>query len=210
MISARKRRINFFLKTNKRLLKGLIVDLGGSKKFKETNKHLFNDSNKYFSVNKDKNSKCDHISNFPDINLPKNYADNVLCLETIEYISDPIKFLKNIHELLKKNGYLIISSPFMFPIHHDYESDYYRLSISFYKKHLDELFHFEKIVTTGGLFEILFDSIRIKFSYKINFINKFFLLIWSILRPIFTFLDFCIFKDNHYVNSGYILVLKKI
>ena len=144
------------------------------------------------------------------LNLPKNYADNVLCLETIEYISDPIQFLKNIHELLKKNGYLIISCPFMFPIHHDYESDFYRLSISFYKTHLNELFHFEKIVTTGGAFEIFFDSIRIKFSYKINFINKFFLLIWNILRPIFTFLDFCIFKDNHYVNSGYILVLKKI
>ena len=61
MISARKRRLNYFLKTNKHLLKGLIVDLGGSKKFKETHKYLFNGKNKYFSVNKDKNLKCDNI-----------------------------------------------------------------------------------------------------------------------------------------------------
>jgi len=210
MLSARKKKINKFLNQNKNLLTGLIVDLGGSSKFKDKNNHLFVNANKYFSVNKDENIKCDLNCIFPDIKLPDSFADNVMCLETIEYVSDPAKFLLNIHKLLKNNGHLILSSPFMFPIHHDSASDFYRLTLSFYKYHLKNLFKFKKVITIGGPFEILFDSIRTKFSYKINFISKILLLIWSIFRPLFTLLDFLIFRKNNYANSGYFLVLQKI
>ena len=210
MISARKRKININLEKYKNLLTGLVVDLGGSDNYKKKNKHLFNYTDKYYSINKDTVTKCDLNCTFPDINLPSDFADNVLCIETIEYVADPVKFLNNIHKLLKKNGYLIITSPLMFPIHHDSINDFYRLTISFYKSNLEKKFYFEQVVAIGGPFEILFDSIRTKFSYKLNFYNKFLLMIWSGTRPIFTFLDFLLFKKNEYANSGYFLVLKKI
>lgn len=54
------------------------------------------------------------------------YFDVVFCLEVFEYIYDPVSALENIMCVLKKDGLLYISFPFLYPHHAPESSDYLR------------------------------------------------------------------------------------
>jgi len=51
--------------------------------------------------------------------------DFVLCTEVMEHISEPEHLLKEVYRILKKNGKLLITVPFMVPVH-EAPHDYYR------------------------------------------------------------------------------------
>jgi len=43
--------------------------------------------------------------------------DVIFCLEVFEYLYDPVQAMKNIKRFLAKNGMLIVSFPFIYPVH---------------------------------------------------------------------------------------------
>lgn len=69
-----------------------------------------------------------------DLNKRLDYAeykytdkyDVIFCLEVFEYIWNPMQALINLNFLLKENGVLYISFPFMYPHHDPYGIDYMR------------------------------------------------------------------------------------
>lgn len=63
------------------------------------------------------------VSTFVDVE-----HDMAFCMEVLEHVRDPESVLINIHNSLKRGGKLILSVPFLFPIHGD--EDYFR-----YTKH---------------------------------------------------------------------------
>ena len=50
----------------------------------------------------------------------------VFCLEVMEYIFDPMSCLNSIAALTKRQGKLIITFPFVYPVHKPIEADYLR------------------------------------------------------------------------------------
>lgn len=52
-----------------------------------------------------------------------NRFDSVFCLEVFEYIYDPIQAIKNLNNLLKTNGILYITFPFLYPPHNPIDRD---------------------------------------------------------------------------------------
>ena len=56
----------------------------------------------------------------------KNSYNIIFCLEVFEYIWNPIQVLGNINNLMKENGILYISFPFIYPIHNPEGKDYLR------------------------------------------------------------------------------------
>lgn len=58
-----------------------------------------------------------------DLNVPLSEEmgfgkyDSIFCLEVFEYVYDPLIALKNIKKLLSKNGKLVVSLPFLYPLH---------------------------------------------------------------------------------------------
>ena len=52
-----------------------------------------------------------------DMNFKDENFDLVLLLEVLEHVDEPFKAAKEIHRVLKPNGYLIASTPFTFGIH---------------------------------------------------------------------------------------------
>jgi SAM-dependent methyltransferase len=61
-----------------------------------------------------------------DLNSPiylNEKFDLVFCLEVFDYIYDPIQALKNLRELVKPEGKIIISFPFIYPVHEPREVD---------------------------------------------------------------------------------------
>lgn len=52
-----------------------------------------------------------------------NHFDSVVSFEVFEHLKNPSDALKEINRVVKKNGYIIITSPFLYPLHekpHDY------------------------------------------------------------------------------------------
>lgn len=61
-------------------------------------------------------------SSFPDANF-----DAVVIMEVLEHVVDPMRAASEIHRLLKPGGALILSTPFIFPLH-DRPYDFYRFT----------------------------------------------------------------------------------
>ncbi|MFH1420530.1 MAG: class I SAM-dependent methyltransferase [Candidatus Aenigmatarchaeota archaeon] len=59
--------------------------------------------------------------------LPKSSFDVALCTEVLEHVKEPSEVLKELNHLLKPNGYLVLTAPFMIPEHD--ERDYWRFTI---------------------------------------------------------------------------------
>jgi SAM-dependent methyltransferase len=56
-----------------------------------------------------------------------NVFDVVVCCEVLEHLVSPHSGINNIHKTLKPGGLLILSTPFVFPIH-DAPNDYFRIT----------------------------------------------------------------------------------
>ena len=67
-----------------------------------------------------------------------NKFNIVFALELFEYVFDPLTALKNIYHCLKKDGVLIISFPFVYPIHNPASEDYLRYTYNGAVRLLDE------------------------------------------------------------------------
>lgn len=74
-------------------------------------------------------SEVDVIYDGKNIPFENNRFDYVLCTEVMEHVPEPAEFLKEIHRIMKKEGILIMTTPFLVPLHEE-PYDYYR-----YTKH---------------------------------------------------------------------------
>ena len=97
-----------------------------NKKLLEIAPQIHKDSNNLFKKSKkytldiDENSKADFILDICKNNKEKiknNYFDFILCAEVLEHTLNPFKAIKEMHRILKKNGYILITTPFDFRIH---------------------------------------------------------------------------------------------
>lgn len=86
------------------------------------------------------------------MNVSVKRFDAIFCIEVLEHCWNPIQVLKNMQELLKEDGMLYLSTPFINP-HHDVV-DYLRYTDEWYEEVLPRLgftdieIH-ERLATTG-------------------------------------------------------------
>lgn len=73
-------------------------------------------------------SKIDIYATGLTLPFKNSTFDIVLSTEVMEHVSDPKLFLDEIHRVLKPNGHLVLTTPFLDPIHED-PYDYYRYTI---------------------------------------------------------------------------------
>ncbi|PIS34962.1 MAG: hypothetical protein COT36_04810 [Parcubacteria group bacterium CG08_land_8_20_14_0_20_38_56] len=101
-----------------------------------------------------------------NFNFPDSFFDAIVSFETIEHLSSPSKFLKELKKVLKPNGILILSSP-------DREITKEILIDTSYKSpfHLKEFTLKELTSLLSKFFKI--ESIYGQFLYKPSFFNVF-------------------------------------
>lgn len=128
---------------------------------------------------------------------------SALCIEVFEFLTTPKKAVSEIYRILKKDGVLIFSIPFMFKIH----QDQMRFTKNYLEKELFNSFSYVKIYPIGNFYTIILDILK----DKINNIKPFFLryLIYMPYLFLVLFIPFSkISKDENYI-SGYFIVAKK-
>lgn len=107
----------------------------------------------------------------------ENCFDYIFFLEVLEHTKNPFDAIREIHRVLKKNGLLIISVPFIFP-EHDIPYDYFRF-------------------TRYGILELLSGFEIEEFYYRSDFIHTIIILL--------TRLQNSEYKNDRYLGCIFIL-----
>ncbi len=112
-------------------LKNELLDLGcGVKPFKKIYSQ-YSKTSVGIDVPSSPHSKTEVDVIYDGKNIPfeDNRFDYVLCTEVMEHVPEPAAFLREIHRVMKPDGILIMTTPFLVPLHEE-PYDYYR-----YTKH---------------------------------------------------------------------------
>jgi SAM-dependent methyltransferase len=175
---------------NKNLMKGKLLDLGcGNKPYSII-------YNKFADIS----ISCDvpfslHKENLVDVfcyaeKLPfkQNIFDCIICTEVLEHTKNDLETIRSIFKILKSDGYLLISVPFIYVLHEE-PYDYRRYTFYGLKNLLESNgFEVKSIVSMGGIFFSLFS------------------IIWGIIWKIFFFA----FKKLGFNNLSELNLIKLI
>lgn len=152
---------DFYLKNIALLAEGSqVLDLGGNKRAK---RGLFN-IDKYKLDVVYANYSTQHL---PDVQadaccLPfvDKVFDCVICAELLEHIRNPVDVLKEVHRILRPGATLLLTVPFMFPVHAD-PHDYGRYTDQFWLECMSELGYADiRIEWQGGFWCVCADMLR--------------------------------------------------
>lgn len=158
----------------KKLKSPNVIDIGcGRMTYK---KELERSGAKYTGLDHPQTSKLYILNQKPEIlaDITKKFPvksssfDFALLFQVIEYLSEPLNTLKEIKRILKKDGALILSSPFMYPIH-DYPYDKSRFTDSALIELLNKSgFKITKLNVKGGFIDFWLLSLNVYLFKRIQ------------------------------------------
>ena len=140
-----------------------------------------------------------------------NFKPNcIVVCEVIEHLKNPFLAIKNLETVLDKDGYLILSSPFILGIH-DAPHDYFRYTEYGLKLLLQNFEIISLKKRNNGIFDIVFVLLVRMFQEK-KLSNKIFgtsfLLFYYIFFPIIFMINKIFISQN--LTTGYYVLAKKI
>ncbi len=146
------------------LISGNVLDIGGTKNAKAGYFDIDRVSNKVSYLNIDPNTKPDYLCSAENIPIRENKFDTVILCEVLEHLENPVSAVHEAFRVLKPDGNIIITMPFLFKLHAE-PNDYQRWTEYKLKKTLMEAgFSNIEIKRLGGFWSVLADLIKIKIS----------------------------------------------
>ncbi|MEM9830571.1 MAG: methyltransferase domain-containing protein [Bacteroidota bacterium] len=107
------------------------------------------------------NSKLDIVSDIIDIPVESESFDAIMCNEVLEHVPNPVAAIRELHRILKKEGYLILTAPFCSLTHfapYHFSTGFSRY---YYETHLEALgYDILDLHTNGNYFEYLAQELR--------------------------------------------------
>lgn len=183
-------RIFQILEANKVSIKGKSLEFGA---YKDQNKnfstYLKGEKNfQYTNLKKDKKNNILKEDLNQKLKFKSNYYQNLIIFNVLEHLNNPTKSLKELNRILKKDGLLIGSTPFLYQVH-GAPNDYLRFTknylISEFKKKKFKATYVKELGYGPFLaaFSILFPYL--KFLPIINYIIFLMCLIFDAFLQIF-------------------------
>ena len=158
--------------------------------------------------------RLDIISDIINIPVSDNNFDNIMCIEVIEHVPNPLEAIKEIHRILKKGGSLILTAPFNSLTH--YAPYHYSTGFSryYYQHHLENLgFEIEEIIPNGNYFEYLAQEVRriknVALQYSAKNLNIFFKIGIYLVLVLLGSLSKKDEGSHELLNFGYFVKAKK-
>ena len=86
-----------------------------------------NVNNTLTSIDVDEKRSPDIVMDAMDLKFESNQFDYIFMMEVLEHIKEPHRAISEVFRVLKNDGILILSTPFIFPIH-DQPYDFFRFT----------------------------------------------------------------------------------
>lgn len=210
-VTYRRKILDNLLDENKNYYEGIVLDIGGRDRGRfrkprdKVEKWIFSDI--------EEKHNPDIVLDVADMKEIRTGSINVInAIELFEHAENPELGLRECHRVLKKGGVMMMSVPFLFPIHAD-PYDYQRWTEDKWRKELRKIgYEVEKLEIMGRYFTVLADMVK-------TFIK----LIPGILRYLsylsYPLLDLVVGLDNTKFiknrsrlgkfHGGYFMVLRK-
>ena len=152
--SYRRFLLDKFLKASSPVMRGNVIDLGGKKNNKR-GRFLPPKDNvaSWVFVNLDQSTEPDLLEDVCNTSLDSNSADCVICTEVLEHISTPQLCVDEALRLVKPEGTVIATIPFMHPVHAD-PHDYQRFTADGLRRLFVD-FNEVEILSMGGFYGTL-------------------------------------------------------
>lgn len=178
-----------------------ILNIGSGGEVYERLKHLTNVT--IIQTDIDEARKPDIVADVCDMPMfDDNTIDAIFMIEVLEHVSEPWRAIPEINRVLKKKGKLILSTPFIFPIH-DEPYDFYRYT-QYGLQHLLKDFDDVKITKRNTYIKsiyVLFARMIMTKSGKLNRIGAVAFVFMLIQWPIFYLISKI--YNNHQATTGY-------
>ncbi len=124
----RRRAVARWLAANRGLLSGWVLDVGSKKR---AGRGLFalerRSTDHWVALDIGTDSAPDVVARGERLPFREGVFDAVVCSEVVEHVANPDLMIQEIHRTLRPGGCLLLSSPFLYPIHGD-PHDYHRLT----------------------------------------------------------------------------------
>lgn len=203
--------------------KGKILDVGcGEKPYRQ----LFKNSSRYVGIDFKNYSKNEVFTQEkPDFYFSKNYLktlqlpfksnsfDHVVSFQVLEHHKDPPKMISEMVRVVKKNGLIIITAPFIWGLHEE-PHDYYRFTEYAFRYLLEvnscKILYLKKQGGIASTISVLLNDALTEFANK----NSFLYIISLCLYPFFLAISYvCFILDpllpTKKIFLNYIVVAKK-
>lgn len=204
-----------FLISNRHLMTGRVLDVGGKRVNSRGQFSPPTDKvREWIYLNPDQDVSPDICGTAEKIPVETGSFQTVMCCEVMEYLEDIQQSLKEMHRVLDSSGLLIATVPFLISVHGDDNIDRQR----FTRLKLQEViegagFQSVAIEPMGALWAVIHDLMHVSLGYAAinedDFVTRIKrkLLNWS--RPFLWWLDKRSLHVNRYITTGYGVVARK-
>ncbi len=209
--SFRRKKLDKLLFKHQFLMKGDVIDIGGKKEKKRGKfRPPLSQVKSWKYVNIDKSTNPDFCCSAENIPVEDASYDTALLCEVLEHLEHPEQVLKDIFRILKNGGTLIISVPFLFPVHAD-PYDFQRWTDTKIRLVLESIgFSDIKIVPMGGLGSVIHDLLFVALGkIQLKYLKSLCLSVLRVTTPIFSLLDRVLESSEKIITTGYFVISTK-
>lgn len=140
--------------------KSLVCDLGGHKSAKRGKFDIREYDLRVITINLSVGRRPDIQADAGQVPHPANTYDVVICGELLEHVPNPVQVLHEAYRVLRPEGVLLISVPFMFPMH-EQPYDFGRYTNFFWDDNLRAAgFRQIEIQAQGSYWSVLAEMVR--------------------------------------------------
>lgn len=200
----------FVFKLSKKIKKSLfLLDAGaGECRYKSLFSHVSYKAADFCDGDTNWNySNIDYNCLLDNIPIENDKVEHILCTQTLEHVPEPDKVISEFNRILKKDGELYLTFPFLGDPHHQEPYDFFRYS-KYGITHLLEKNNFEvkEIKPIGGGYFMLLARLIIKGMYFDDILGTSKNIFFRILRK----LRYLIFIPLYTLINGICFLLDKI